>query len=28
VAQKQTILDAAQKAFVKTTSLSLFDYIK
>ncbi len=28
VAQKQTILQAAQQAFVKTTSLSLFDYIK
>ena len=28
VAQKQTILDAAQKSFVKITSLSMFDYIK
>ena len=28
VSQKQTILDAAQKSFVKITSLSLFDYVK
>lgn len=28
VAQKQTILEAAQKSFVKITSLSLFDFIR
>lgn len=28
VSQKQTILEAAQKAFVKTTGLSLFDFIR
>ena len=28
IAQKQTILEAAQKSFVKITSLSLFDFIR